>query len=197
MGDHARMKLQTFDALNCSVARALEQVGEWWTLLIVREAFLGVQRFSEFEQRLGISRNILSERLSKLVEVGILERQKVVGRGNPQNYKLTRKGLDLFPVIVALLQWGDKWINHEQGAPVILLERESGSEIAPIQLMSRTGVPLRLSRLVIEAGPGADETILARVSQTAAQTDHASGVATATTRTGKVAAKPTESRRVR
>jgi len=139
------MKSQTFNALNCSVARALEQVGEWWTLLIIREAFFGVQRFSEFEQRLGISRNILNDRLGKLVEFGILERQHVVGRGNPQDYKLTRKGLDLFPVIVGLLQWGDRWVNKEQGAPVLLLERESGVEVAPVQVVSSIGIPLRPS----------------------------------------------------
>jgi len=165
------MKSQTFEALNCSVARALEQVGEWWTLLIIREAFFGVRRFTEFEQRLGISRNILSERLGKLVEFGILERQKVVGRGNPQDYKLTRKGLDLFPVIVALLQWGDKWINHEQGAPVVLFERESGSEIGPVRVLSHSGVPLRPSRVAIGPGPGADATILARLSESATEAD--------------------------
>ncbi|CAN2536504.1 putative+HTH-type+transcriptional+regulator [Methylocapsa aurea] len=165
MRNSSHMKSQTFDALNCSVARALEQVGEWWTLLIIREAFFGVRRFSEFEQRLGISRNILSERLGKLVEFGILERQKVVGRGNPQDYKLTPKGLDLFPVIVALLQWGDKWINSEQGAPVILLERKTGSEIGPIRVVSRSGTPLRPSLIAVEAGPGADDAVLARLSE--------------------------------
>lgn len=159
------MKSRTFDALNCSVARALEQIGEWWTLLIIREAFFGVRRFNEFEQRLGISRNILSERLGKLVEFGILERHEVVGRGNPQDYKLTRKGRDLFPVVVALLQWGDKWINREQGAPVILIERESGAEIGPVQVVSRSGAPLRLSQICIEPGPGADQAILARLSE--------------------------------
>lgn len=171
MEDRFAMKSQTFEALNCSVARALEQVGEWWTLLIIREAFFGVRRFNKFEQRLGISRNILSERLNKLVEFGILERQKVVGIGNPLDYKLTRKGLDLFPVIVALLQWGDKWINHEHGVPVILLDRESGSQIGPVRVVSCSGVPLRPSHVAVEPGPGADETILARVSQSAAQAD--------------------------
>lgn len=156
------MKSQTFDALNCSVARALEQIGEWWTLLIIREAFFGVRRFSEFERRLGISRNILSERLAKLVANGILERRNVVGRGNPQDYTLTSKGRDLFPIVVALMQWGDKWINHEQGAPVILFERDSGAEIGAIQIVSDKGAALRPSRVGIRPGPGADETILAR-----------------------------------
>jgi DNA-binding HxlR family transcriptional regulator len=165
------MKSQTFDALNCSVARALEQVGDWWTLLIIREAFFGVRRFNEFEAHLAISRNILSERLNKLVDFGILEREKVVGRGNPQDYKLTRKGLDLFAVIVALQQWGDKWINHEQGAPVILRERSSGSEIGPVQVVSRKGRPLRASQVAVEPGPGADASIVARASRRSVRSD--------------------------
>ena len=165
------MKSQTFDALNCSVARALEQVGDWWTLLIIREAFFGVRRFNEFEQHLAISRNTLSERLNKLVDFGILEREKVVGRGNPQDYKLTRKGLDLFAVIVALMQWGDKWINHEQGAPVILVERSNGVEIGTVQVVSRKGRPLRASQVAVEPGPGADASILVRASQSSEQSD--------------------------
>jgi DNA-binding HxlR family transcriptional regulator len=167
----AAMKSQTFDALNCSVARALEQVGDWWTLLIIREAFFGVRRFNEFEQHLAISRNILSARLNKLVGFGILQREKVIGRGNPQDYKLTRKGLDLFPVIVALLQWGDKWINHEQGVPVILVERSNGSGIGAVQVMSRKGRPLRASQVAVKPGPGADASILARASQSSVQSE--------------------------
>ena len=105
------MKTSVFKTQNCSVARALEVVGDWWTLLIIREAIYGIQRFGEFEKGLGIAKNVLSERLAKLVETGVLERVSVPGRGNPQNYILTEMGRELLPVVIALMQWGDRWIH--------------------------------------------------------------------------------------
>ena len=95
----------------CSVAQALGELGEWWTLLILREAFFGTRRFTDFQSRLGIARNILTARLNKLVKVGILTRQDEPGRGNPRLYRLTTKGRDIIPAFIALMQWGDRWIN--------------------------------------------------------------------------------------
>lgn len=158
------MKKTTFDHLNCSVARTLERVGDWWTLLIIREAFFGVRRFNEFERRLGVARNVLSDRLGKLVDNGILERIAVTGRGNPQDYLLTQKGRDLFPVIVALLQWGDKWVNAEHGAPVILKDRQSGHVIGPVKVTTKDHRPLKPSDVVLSPGPGADDEIKARIA---------------------------------
>src|ERR1700722_15394726 len=107
MRKSAEMRSSEFPAEMCSVARSLEIVGEWWTLLVIREAFFGTRRFSDFEARLGIAKNVLSGRLAKLVEAGVLERRAVVGRGNPRDYRLTPMGRDLFPAIIALMQWGD------------------------------------------------------------------------------------------
>ena len=97
------MRRTSFADMNCSIARALDLIGEWWTLLIVREAFLGCQRFGEFEARLGIAPNVLSQRLGRLVEGGILQVASTSQSGKALAYRLTDKGRDLHPVIVALL----------------------------------------------------------------------------------------------
>jgi DNA-binding HxlR family transcriptional regulator len=155
------MKHQDFPGQVCSVARSLEIVGEWWTLLIVREAFFGTERFSDFEANLGISKNILVERLNKLVDAQILTRTPMAGRGNPVTYRLTDKGRDLLPVIVALMQWGDRWINSRQ-APVRVLERETGKKVARIAVTTTDGKPLSARDLDVVPGPGADDAIRKR-----------------------------------
>src|SRR6516164_7658103 len=136
------MKNEVFASQTCSVARALELIGEWWTLLIVREAFFGTRRFNEFEKNLAIAKNVLSERLYKLVEAGIMERTPVAGRGNPQDYTLTAKGRDLLPIVIALQQWGDRWIYGHDKAPVRVLDQEKGEEIARLEVLSAKGKPL-------------------------------------------------------
>ena len=146
----------------CSVARTLETVGDWWTLLIIKEAFSGTRRFSEFENYLGIAKNVLSDRLSKLVQAGVLERTPVVGRGNPQDYTLTEKGQDLLAVLLALQQWGDRWIHGPDKAPTLVIDRSNGQEIPPIQVLSRDGRVLSGKDLVIVPGPGADEALIER-----------------------------------
>ena len=95
---------------NCSIARALELVGERWTLLIIRDAFLGLRRFDEFQESLGISRNVLTDRLNRLVEEGILEAIPYGIRQDRYDYQLTRMGLDLHVALVGLRQWGDKYL---------------------------------------------------------------------------------------
>ena len=104
------MRKASFADMHCSIAQSLEIVGEWWTLLILRDAFLGVRRFEDFVERLGISRNVLTIRLDRLVGAGILERHAYdEGRGR-YDYLLTDKGRALWPVMTALRQWGDEWI---------------------------------------------------------------------------------------
>ena len=160
------MKNEVFKSQVCSVARALELVGEWWTLLIVREAFFGARRFSEFENNLGIAKNVLSQRLAKLVKGGVLERTAVVGRGNPQDYTLTERGRDLLPVVVALMQWGDRWMHGRGRAPVRLFDREGGKEIPPLRVRSATGKPLSFEEIVVAPGPGANEAVRRRFGST-------------------------------
>jgi DNA-binding HxlR family transcriptional regulator len=156
------MKRSSFENQVCSVAEALSEVGEWWTLLILREAFFGTQRFTDFQARLGIARNILTARLNKLVETGILIPHVASGRGNPRLYKLTEKGREVLPVFIALMQWGDRWINNDGKAPVRILEAATGEEIAPLRVRSRDGRPLAARDMRVVPGPGADADIRRR-----------------------------------
>jgi DNA-binding HxlR family transcriptional regulator len=151
-----------FDSQVCSAARALSEIGERWTLLILREAFYGTQRFTDFQQRLGIARNILSARLNKLVKNGILTRDRAAGRGNPQLYRLTEKGRDALPSFIALMQWGDRWIAGAAGAPILIVEAATGEEIAPLVIRARNGRPLAPREMRVVPGPGADDEIMRR-----------------------------------
>jgi DNA-binding HxlR family transcriptional regulator len=104
------MHRKRFDEMNCSIARALDEIGERWTLLIIWECTAGASRFEEFRSRLGIARNILSTRLERLVELGIFERFRLASRANTDGYRLTKKGEDLQDVISALEAWSDQWV---------------------------------------------------------------------------------------
>jgi DNA-binding HxlR family transcriptional regulator len=148
--------------MNCSIARALEVVGEWWTMLILREAFLGTRRFHDFQRNLGIARNILSARLKKLVARGILERCADEAGGRRLEYRLTDKGRAFFPVLMALMQWGDRFMACAGGAPVRVVDRVSGNEIAELQVLSRDGQALRPSDVTMVPGPGAGPATKAR-----------------------------------
>lgn len=146
------MQRKTFEGMNCSVARALDQVGEWWTLLIVREAIVGTTRFDDFQHNLGIARNVLTARLNGLVEQGILEKALIEGNERRTEYLLTAKGEALYPVLVALMQWGDQWCGRK--APMQLVEHRSGKPIEPVALRV-DGRMLGLRDIRLEPGPGA------------------------------------------
>ncbi len=137
------MKRTSFADMPCSIARTLDVVGDPWTLLIVREALFGACRFSEFRRRLGIPRATLSARLDLLVDHGVLT------RSDPRpEYRLTRKGRTLGPVMVALMEWGDRW-SDEDDRPVTLLDTDTGEPIEPLYVDTRSGRPieeLQLSR---------------------------------------------------
>ena len=105
-----RMRRTSFADMNCSVAQSLEVIGEWWTPLILRDAFMGVRRFEQFQTRLGIARNVLASRLESLVEHGILEEVQYQDRPVRFEYVLTSKGSELWTVLTMLRQWGDKWL---------------------------------------------------------------------------------------
>jgi DNA-binding HxlR family transcriptional regulator len=138
--------------LNCSLARALGAVGDWWTLLIVRDAMFGVKRFSDFQQSLGIARNILSSRLERLIEAEILERQGTEAR---PLYALTAKGRALLPTLVALMQWGDEW---ESGAkPPVVVTDAAGRAIKTLEVRSQSGASLDSAGVRFAPGPGADK----------------------------------------
>ncbi|MEO1029721.1 MAG: helix-turn-helix domain-containing protein, partial [Pseudomonadota bacterium] len=109
------MKTKSFSDMQCSIARTLEQVGSWWSLLVIREAMMGARRFKHFEAALGIAKNTLTSRLNELVENGILEKGPAKDGSSYEEYTLTQKGRELGPVMMALAQWGDKWAQHKNG----------------------------------------------------------------------------------
>ena len=124
------MRWEEIGSLPCSVARALSVVGDRWTILVLRDAFLGAHRFEQFETSLGCSPHLLSTRLAKLVESGVLERRAYQQRPTRHEYRLTDKGRDLYPVIAALLRWGDRWMQ-EGDATMHLVHRSCGHHTTP------------------------------------------------------------------
>lgn len=148
--------------MNCSVAQALEVLGDWWTLLIIRDAFLGTRRFVDFEASLGVAKNILSARLAHLVEHQIMERVDVGQHGQRFEYRLTARGKDLITVLTALRQWGDRWIYGEGQEPLLICERATGAPIPAVRVTGADGHPVRGGELELRPGPGASEATLAR-----------------------------------
>jgi DNA-binding HxlR family transcriptional regulator len=156
-----------YSAENCSVTRALGVVGEKWTLLILREAFLGLRRFEEFHLALGCARNLLSDRLRTLVANGLLERldYREPGQRARAEYALTRKGGDLLPVVIALLNWGDKWVADTRERPLLVSHRCCGGEVKA-ELVCERGHHIRtMDDLAARAGPGAIRVTRGSVSK--------------------------------
>lgn len=149
------MQRTSFADMPCSIARTLDVVGEWWTLLIVRDIFNGVRRFDDLLQHLGISRNILTDRLNSLVDNGVLKRARYQLRPARYEYRLTEKGLDLLPVLLLMMRWGDKWLAGEAGAPVTVIHRDCGHETAPTVMCAECGQPLTAGHLHLQVNdPG-------------------------------------------
>ena len=150
------MQRTSFEDINCSVAQCLEVVGEWWSLLIVRDAFLGVRRFDDFQARLGISRNILNQRLLHLVDHGVLERMPYQDNPPRSEYRLTDKGRDLWQVVTAMRQWGDKWAAPN-GPPLRIRHQSCGRVVQAVAVCSHCGEPLAPRSVTAEPGPGAND----------------------------------------
>jgi DNA-binding HxlR family transcriptional regulator len=130
---------------DCPVARCLDAIGDWWSLLIVRDAMDGIRRFSEFQKNLGVSKGILAARLRDLVALGILRVVPASDGSAYQDYVLTRKGQDLFPVIVALRQWGEGHCFRPREPHSLLIENETGRPVQRLELRSGTGRSLTAS----------------------------------------------------
>jgi DNA-binding HxlR family transcriptional regulator len=159
------MQRKSFSGMNCSVARALDEVGEWWSLLIVRECTQGTERFDEFQKQLGIARNILTARLERLTEIGILERFPLEDRANTDGYRLTRKGEELYPVLVALMQWGDRWLAPNGKPPTRLVDDASGAPIEQIVVRRERGESLSFRNVRFAPGPGAGSSLKALIDK--------------------------------
>ena len=145
---------RTYEGQNCSVAKSLELIGERWTMLVVREVFLGNRRFDEMAARLDIARNVLTNRLQRLVEEGVLEKVRYQERPERFEYRLTEKGIDLWPVMVSLIQFGDRYYAPE-GPPLILMHKDCGGTVDSHRICSVCGERLSARAVTARPGPGA------------------------------------------
>lgn len=150
------MRKASFADMHCSIAQSLEIIGEWWTLLILRDAFLGVRRFDDFVSRLGIARNVLTNRLDTLVEADVLERRPYDEARGRFDYVLTEKGRALWPVMTTLRQWGDEWVLGEDEAPVLLEHRGHDHLTTPQLSCDVCDEVLDVRSVRAVPGPGAD-----------------------------------------
>jgi len=137
------------------MARAMEVIGDRWTILILRESYYGVTRFDEFEYYVGVAPNILSNRLKKLVDAGMMKRVPLPGHSRRYDYVLAEKGRDFFPAYLALKKWGDDWLAEPEGPQVVFRDRKARCAIAYPKLLSASGKPLRLEDVEAIAGSGA------------------------------------------
>lgn len=148
---------------NCSVARALGILGDDWALLLIREAFFGTRRFADFEANLGISKNVLTQRLAHLVRHGIFGRVDAGVHGRRYEYELTPMGKDLTTVMTALRQWGDRWLFGSGHEPLLVIDRRNGQPIPAVRVLDAEGAPIRGRDLALVAGPGASRRTRTRL----------------------------------
>jgi DNA-binding HxlR family transcriptional regulator len=148
------MQRKSFGKMPCPIARSLERMGEWWSMLIMRDALHGMTRFDEFQKSLGIAPNMLTRRLNALVEAGLLERRRYSDHPPRDEYVPTARGRDFRPVLVSLLAWGNKHFAPE-GPSVILINRNTGAAVAPVLVDPVTGRPVDEPGYTLAAGPAA------------------------------------------
>src|SRR5271170_5487599 len=158
------MQRKSYGNIKCPIARSLDRVGEWWSILIMRDAFYGLQRFDEFQKNLGVAPNILTRRLNALVESGLLERRRYSDHPTRDEYVLTERGRDFRPVLLTLLAWGNRHFAAE-GASVQLVNLRTGTKVEPIVVDGATGEEIAGPDFAIVAGPAADEGVRRRLAE--------------------------------
>ena len=156
------MQRKSFEGMQCPIARSIERVGEWWSMLILRDAFYGMTRFDEFQGSLGIAPNMLSRRLGALVESGLLVRRPYQDRPVRYEYVLTPEGEDFRPVLLALMAWGNRHFAPE-GISTCLTDVCTQRIVEPVLVDAHTGVQLTRERHAIQAGPAANARMRARI----------------------------------
>jgi DNA-binding HxlR family transcriptional regulator len=150
------MRHKSFSEARCPIARSLDLVGEWWSILILRDAFRGIRRFDDFQASLGIARNMLSRRLKRLVEAGLLETRAYSEHPPRHEYRLTDKGRDFHPVLMTLMAWGNRWVQRERTA--IAVSRRSGAPLDLVLVDRATGEPVTPASVRTAVLGGTDET---------------------------------------
>jgi DNA-binding HxlR family transcriptional regulator len=159
------MRRTSFADWPCSIARTVDLTGDWWTPLVMREAFYGARRFEQFQQGLGLSRNVLTQRLDRLVQEDMLERVAYQQRPTRYEYRLTDKGRDYFTVLAAMLSWGDRWLADAAGPAVELRDRRTGRPIRPQVIDAETGQPLDVRHIQVTPGPSLPADLADRLRQ--------------------------------
>jgi DNA-binding HxlR family transcriptional regulator len=150
---------RTYDEQVCSIARALEVLGERWTLLIVRDALMGLRRFDDFQHRLGVARNVLTDRLGRLVDAGILERLPYQDRPLRHEYRLTQMGRELGVPVISLMHWGDRHLAGPDGPPRLTRHRDCGGTVALTFTCAGCGGTVSPGEVDVVAGPGLHKTM--------------------------------------
>jgi DNA-binding HxlR family transcriptional regulator len=148
------MRQTSFADFHCSLAQSLEVVGDWWTPLIVRDISLGLTRFDQLAEDLGISRNLLTTRLQALEDHGVVERRQYRERPPRYEYRLTRAGVELVPILMSLTAWGDRWCKPPGGGGVRFRHRTCGHSFIPTVSCSACGAPVRAADVIPRPGPG-------------------------------------------
>ncbi|GLQ93371.1 winged helix-turn-helix transcriptional regulator [Dyella acidisoli] len=155
------MQRTSFGDMHCPIARSLERVGEWWSILILRDAFLGATRFDEFQDSLGIAPNMLTRRLRALTDAGLLERRRYSEKPPRYEYVLTPRGRDFRPVLLALMAWGNRHFAPE-GPAMQLIDERTGDAVEPVMVDAKTGDLIDRKHHAMHAGPAADARMRAR-----------------------------------
>jgi DNA-binding HxlR family transcriptional regulator len=163
------MRWESLDREHCSLARALAVLGDRWTLLVLRESFMGVRRFEDFEKGLKIARRVLSERLRLLVAEDVLRKVPYQERPTRYEYRLTEKGLALYPAILSLVHWGDRFYAGDAGPPVLHTHLACGHDFRSVLTCSECGETLDAREVSLRPGPGAVRTARRNRSKTAAK----------------------------
>lgn len=158
------MRHKGFGGMACPIARGLDHVGEWWSMLILRDAFAGVARFDDFQASLGIAPTMLTRRLHALVQSGLLERRRYSERPPRDEYVLTARGLDFRPVLIAMLAWGNRHFAPE-GATIVIADSRTGMPADPVLVDRASGRALTAPDFVIAAGPAATEATRRRLER--------------------------------
>ncbi len=150
------MRRTRFDRWPCPIARATDLIGDWWTPLVLREAFAGRRRFEDFQRALGVPRAVLAKRLDRLVEEGLMKKVPYEDRPARFEYRLTDKGRAFWDVLAAMWRWGSDWLWRDGESPLILVDHETGKEVRPLMVDEHTGQRLDVRRLRVASGKRAE-----------------------------------------
>ena len=153
------MRRKSFEEMECGIAQSLEKIGDLWSLLILRDAMFGVRTFDVFHDNLGIPKNTLSARLSDLVDNGLLARTPDPDDGRRVIYRLEQAGQELWIVLVALSQWGNKWVYNSKGAPSFVADKKSGKPVSPVEIKDSKGRKLNFRDVTMILGPSGSDSL--------------------------------------